>query len=54
MFIYSARETSYVFQRLLTPAGISPRRLQQVQLTEAILELVRAGLGVSVLARWAV
>ena len=54
MFTYSPREDSYVFQRLLTPAGISPRRLQQVQLTEAILELVRAGLGVSVLARWAV
>jgi LysR family transcriptional regulator, regulator for metE and metH len=54
MFIYSARENSYVFQRLLSPAGIVPRRLQQVQLTEAILELVRAGLGVSVLARWAV
>jgi len=54
MFTYSPREDSYVFQRLLTPAGISPRRLQQVKLTEAILELVRAGLGVSVLARWAV
>jgi LysR family transcriptional regulator for metE and metH len=54
MVIYSPREDSYVFQRLLTPAGIVPRRLQQVQLTEAILELVRAGLGVSVLARWAV
>jgi LysR family transcriptional regulator for metE and metH len=54
MFAYSPREDSYVFQRLLTPAGIVPRRLQQVQLTEAILELVRAGMGVSVLARWAV
>jgi LysR family transcriptional regulator, regulator for metE and metH len=54
MFIYSPREESYVFQRLLSPAGIVPRRLQQVQLTEAIIELVRAGLGVSVLARWAV
>ena len=37
--MYSPREDSYVFQRLLTPAGIVPRRLQQVQLTEAILEL---------------
>jgi LysR family transcriptional regulator, regulator for metE and metH len=54
MFNYSPREDSYVFTRLLTPAGISPRKLHQVQLTEAILELVRAGLGVSVLARWAV
>ena len=54
MFVYSPREESYVFKRLLSPAGIVPRRLQQVQLTEAIVELVRAGLGVSVLARWAV
>jgi LysR family transcriptional regulator, regulator for metE and metH len=30
-----------------------PRRVQQVPLTEAILELVAAGLGVSVLTRWA-
>jgi LysR family transcriptional regulator for metE and metH len=54
LFTYSSREDSYVFQRLLTPAGISPKRHQQVQLTEAIVELVRARLGVSVLARWAV
>jgi LysR family transcriptional regulator for metE and metH len=54
MFTYSPREESYVFKRLLTPAGIMPRRVQQVKLTEAILELVRAGMGVSVLAKWAV
>ena len=54
LFSYSPRDDSYVFQHLLTPMGISPRRLQQVQLTEAIVELVRAGLGVSILARWAV
>ena len=54
VFTYSPREESYVFQKLLMPAGISPRRVQQVQLTEAILELVRAGLGVAMLARWAV
>lgn len=54
LFTYSSREESYVFQRLLIPAGISPRRLHQVQLTEAIVELVRGGLGVAVLARWAI
>jgi LysR family transcriptional regulator for metE and metH len=35
-------------------AAWRPRRVQQVPLTEAIIELVRAGLGVSVLTRWAV
>jgi LysR family transcriptional regulator for metE and metH len=53
VFMYSSREDSYVFCTLLTPAGVQPR-LHQVQLTEAILELVRAGLGVTVLARWVV
>src|SRR4029079_9201433 len=35
-------------------AGVEPRQLTRVQLTEAIVELVKAGLGISVLARWAV
>jgi LysR family transcriptional regulator for metE and metH len=37
-----------------TAAAWKPRRVQQVPLTEAIIALVRAGLGVSVLTRWAV
>ena len=53
LFTYSPPLESYVFQKLLTPAHVLPRRVQQVQLTEAIVELVRANLGVSVLARWA-
>lgn len=45
---------SSVLKRVLRPAGVEPRRISQVQLTEAILELVKADLGVSVLARWAI
>jgi LysR family transcriptional regulator for metE and metH len=41
-------------QEVLIPAGVAPRQISQVELTEAIIELVRAGLGVGVLARWAV
>src|SRR5256712_7222777 len=39
-----------VFTKLLTPAGLCPRRVSAVPLTEAILELVKGGHGASVLA----
>ena len=35
-------------------SGVTPAKVSQVQLTEAILEMVKAGLGVSMMARWAV
>ncbi len=43
-----------VLREVLRPAGVEPQNLTRVQLTEAIVELVKAGLGVSVLARWAI
>jgi LysR family transcriptional regulator, regulator for metE and metH len=46
-------ENSFV-QQVLKPAGITPQRWSQVELTEAIVELVRAGMGVSVMADWVV
>lgn len=45
---------SFTVSRILRPAGIRPGRVRFVQLTEAILEMVKAGLGVSVLPTWAV
>lgn len=42
-----------IFQEVLVPAGVEPRRASPVQYTEAILEMVKGGLGVAVLARWA-
>lgn len=54
LLIYDvADEESTVLREFLTPAGVRPRRLSKLQLTEAILELVKAGLGVTALARWA-
>jgi LysR family transcriptional regulator for metE and metH len=53
LLTYSPKEESTVYQRFLVPAGVTPP-VQQVQLTEAVIELVKAGLGVAVLARWAV
>ena len=37
---------------VLRPAGIRPRRYTSIQLTEGILEMVKAGLGVTALAEW--
>jgi len=54
LIIYPPKEESSVLLKFLNPAGVVPRRIRQVMLTEAILELVKAGMGVAVLARWAV
>lgn len=54
LFLYPPKEESRVLNEVLLPAGAVPARIEEVQLTEAIIEMVRAGLGVSVIARWAV
>jgi len=54
LFVYPPKEESSVLQNTLVPGGAAPARVEEVLLTEAIIELVKAGLGVAVLARWAV
>ena len=49
LLTYSPKEDSTVYQRLLAPCGVTAQ-VQQVQITEAIIELVKAGMGVAVLA----
>lgn len=43
-----------VMRTVLGPAGVMPREISYVPATEALLELVRTGLGLSVFAWWAV
>jgi LysR family transcriptional regulator, regulator for metE and metH len=55
LIVYRAeRGHNFIFSRVLGPSGVEPARISQVPLTEAILELVKAGLGISVMARWAI
>ena len=45
-------EESSFFRHHLLPAGIRPKRYTGIMLTEAIIEMVKAGLGTTVLPRW--
>jgi LysR family transcriptional regulator for metE and metH len=54
LLLHSKPEDSFVYQRVLAPAGVRPAAVETVALTEAIVELAKAGLGVGVLADWAV
>jgi LysR family transcriptional regulator for metE and metH len=47
-------DDSTLFQKVLTPASVVPKKIVEIVLTEAIIEMVRAGLGVATMARWAV
>ena len=54
LLVYTSLEESLLYRALLAPSGIRPRSVAQVQLTEAMLSMVQAGIGIAVLARWAV
>lgn len=46
------RAQSDLFNLALTPAGVRPRYVTDISATDAILELVRAGVAVSAMASW--
>jgi len=55
LLLYSSSpDDSFTIQRILRPAGVTPRRVSFVMLTEAILEMVKARLGISVMQTWAI
>jgi LysR family transcriptional regulator for metE and metH len=52
---YSAiAEKGHEYERFMKPAQVSYRSMLRVELTEAIVELVIGGFGISILSRWAV
>lgn len=55
LLLYSgSADDSFTIQQILRPAGVKPERISFVMLTEAILEMVKARLGISVMQTWAV
>ena len=55
LLLYSSSpDDSFTIQKILKPAGVVARRVSFVMLTEAILEMVKARLGVSVMQTWAI
>ena len=54
LLLHFEPEQSVLFTELLAPAGLQPRRVSEVQLTEGIVALAKANFGVAALARWAV
>lgn len=55
LIVYSLPLSSVtVYQQVLAPAGVLPRKVLPVPFTEAAMELTKAGMGVKVIAAWAV
>jgi LysR family transcriptional regulator for metE and metH len=54
VIVYPPREDSFLLNRYLKPAAVEPAAVLEVPLTEAVVEMVKAGLGIGFLARWAV
>ena len=55
LFTYDISDSCLsVFTDYLTPAGITPQKVTRFQLSEAILAMVRAERGITVMAQWAI
>ncbi|WP_409440143.1 LysR family transcriptional regulator [Psychromonas sp. GE-S-Ul-11] len=44
----------FEYERFIRPSGVIPHQVEVVEMTDAIIELISAGLGVSILSKWAV
>jgi LysR family transcriptional regulator for metE and metH len=54
VLVYGPKSENYALNRAVLARGVQPAAIEEVMLTEAIVEMVKAGLGISILARWAI
>jgi LysR family transcriptional regulator, regulator for metE and metH len=54
LLLYSPPAENFFYAQYLARSNAAPQSITVIKLTEAILSMVRAGLGVTVAARWAV
>jgi LysR family transcriptional regulator for metE and metH len=54
LLLYPPREESTLLTQVLEPAGVAPGRIMEIPLTEAIVEMAAAGVGVAFMACWSV
>lgn len=47
-------QPGFEYERFIRPSGVAPNLVTVVEVTDAIVELIAAGFGVSILSRWAV
>jgi LysR family transcriptional regulator for metE and metH len=54
LLVYPPKEESIILTNLVAPGGLALRAVQELTLTKAMLELVKAGTGITALSRWSV
>jgi len=54
IFCYPPKEDCKLQRKVLQPAGVVPKRVLEIPLTESIVDMAAAGLGIALLAGWAV
>jgi LysR family transcriptional regulator for metE and metH len=47
-------ENSFIVRKVLRPAGLAPSHATYLQLPEGIIEMVKAGMGATVLPKWSI
>jgi len=54
VIIYGALEDNTAYKQIISPSGVKLGKVSSVKLTEAIVEMVKADLGIGILAKWAI